>query len=231
MFIIKKFTWLLLGVYSCCFSSASLSFSPLLNSNQLLVVETSGWDAIEGKLQRFTRESSLQRWRKEGKSIPVVIGKRGMGLTIPSKQVNVSFKKEGDGKTPAGLFNIGYIFGFKPRFKSKMDYIPITNNTICVDDEQSPYYNQLLDSSKIFQKNWRSAEYMRRVPQYQLGAVIEYNHSPIRKVAGSCIFLHIWKNPTSGTAGCIAMQASNMKVIIDWLEARKNPMIAIFPLN
>jgi D-alanyl-D-alanine dipeptidase len=46
---------------------------------------------------------------------------------------------------------------------------------------------------------------------------------------GSCIFLHIWKNSESGTAGCTAMERENLETILKWAETAKNPVLIQLP--
>ncbi|MDD3500409.1 MAG: hypothetical protein PHS85_08640, partial [Sulfurovum sp.] len=84
-------------------------------SNQLIVVTTENWSASEGKLQRYERIDT--KWEKVGKSIEIKLGRNGLGWgrglhTIPD---NTRFiKKEGDGKSPAGIFELKQAFGYVP---------------------------------------------------------------------------------------------------------------------
>ncbi len=200
------------------------------NSEQLIVVTTSDWKSINGKMQRFERNSTQQSWKPIGSPVNVVIGKNGMGWDAhfkPSKN-NAPIKHEGDGLTPAGIYPIGPTFGFDETSQNT-NYFPLNDTSVCVDDVKSTHYNQLIDSTKMTLKDWNSGEQMRQVPQYQFGAMVQYNQKPITAGAGSCIFMHIWKSSTSGTAGCIAMEESNLKNVLAWLDGRKHPIIAIFP--
>lgn len=224
------FAWF---VHYACFA-----FDPpqklVSQSQELMMVTTPSWNSISGQLQRFERDSIHQSWKAVGTPIPVVIGKQGMGWDLHSKknQNNASFvKNEGDDRTPIGVYSIGPTFGFDEKTHNQTDYFPLTNTSVCVDDSQSNYYNQLIDSTKVSPKDWNSGEQMREVPQYQMGAMVQYNTHPTIRGAGSCIFLHIWKGPTAGTAGCIAMDASNLKTNLDWLNSKKNPVIVIFPMS
>jgi len=205
----------------------------LSNSYQLIVVSTPSWNAINGQLQRFTRDSTHASWKAVGKSIAIVVGKHGLGWDprISYLHDQTAIKHEGDGLTPVGVYAIKPIFGFAKQYHQKADYFLLTNTSVCVDDVKSIYYNQLIDGSKVTQKDWNSGEQMRQVPQYKLGAMIQYNTTPVVPGAGSCIFMHIWKNPTSGTAGCIAMEESNLKQTLAWLRLQKHPIIVIFPMQ
>ena len=60
---------------------------------------------------------------------------------------------------------------------------------------------------------------------YKYGIVVNHNHideAGAIKGAGSCIFIHIKKVPT---AGCTVMSESEMKEIIKWLDADKEPLL------
>jgi L,D-peptidoglycan transpeptidase YkuD (ErfK/YbiS/YcfS/YnhG family) len=73
-----------------------------------------------------------------------------------------------------------------------------------------------------------SHEKMRRRDQlYKYGVVINYNMNPVIKGKGSAIFLHVWKNRSAGTAGCVAVPEESMTRILKWLEKSKNPVIII----
>ena len=65
--------------------------------------------------------------------------------------------------------------------------------------------------------------------QYDLGVFVAHNSNPPEKGKGSCIFLHIWKNETSGTAGCTAMERENIKTVLRLLDNRKNPVLIQMP--
>jgi D-alanyl-D-alanine dipeptidase len=208
----------ILFIHHTCFATS------LSHSKQLMIVTTTDWNAVSGHLQRFERNSLQHPWKKVGKSIPVVIGKNGMAWGL-------SVKKEGDALTPAGVYLVGPAFGFAANNHFNINYLQLIPSSVCVDDVKSTYYNQLIDSDKVAHKDWNSGEQMREVAGYKLGAVIQYNDYPVTKGAGSCIFLHIWKNSTTGTAGCIAMEEANLKANLDWLDAKKHPVIAIFPMS
>src|ERR1700674_3244603 len=90
---------------------------PLDSSNQLLVVTTADWSAVEGKLQRYERSSPHKKWKAVGGPITVVVGKSGLGwgagvVTADGMQSGDPIKKEGDGKAPAGVFRLSTAFGY-----------------------------------------------------------------------------------------------------------------------
>ena len=202
----------------------------LQTSTQMILVTTPDWNSPAGTLQRFERKSVNQPWEKVGAAIPVMIGKHGMAWGTPMHHIfywlfAVNIKQEGDGKTPAGIYKIGPAFGFDEKSVGKLDYFHINDTSICVDDMSSQHYNQLFDGAKVPNKDWNSGEQMHTVPGYQIGSVVQYNMNSPTVGAGSCIFMHIWKTPTTGTAGCIAMDANNLRPVLEWLNAKNNPMM------
>lgn len=202
----------------------------LQHSQQLLLVLTPNWQAFRGNLQRFERTASNSPWHRIGKSIPVLVGKKGMAWDAEQMLRATITKKEGDNRTPAGRYVIGPLFGFAQTNQFKMSYLHLTKNIVCVDDPKSHYYNQFLADNHL-PKDWHSAEAMRAVPEYKMGAVIQYNQPDPKEGKGSCVFLHSWQSATAGTAGCIAMSADDLKVVLNWLNDHKRPIIITLPVT
>lgn len=144
-------------------------------------------------------------------------------------------KKEGDQKTPLGLFKLGPAFG-KEKTKIKYPYIKITPNTYYIDDQNSKYYNKWVEIngklktpySYIINKNkitWESSEHLIEYKEYDLGIIIEYNIEKPDNQKGSAIFIHIKNHPY--TKGCIALNKEDLEYILNWLDKTKNPHILI----
>lgn len=197
----------------------------LAYSEQFILVTTQNVESFHGTLQRYLRAGNSSQWHLVGQSIPVVIGKKGVILEKD--------KKEGDKRTPMGVFVIGPAFGFSTTATTanQFDYFPLKETTICVDDINSKYYNQVIDSSSVAKPDWNSAERMHSIALYKHGSLIQYNNDERRKGAGSCIFMHIWIDNQSGTDGCIAMEEANLQQVLTWLDRKHNPTIGIFSEN
>ena len=193
---------------------AALLFAALSGSSQLIVVTTPDWNATTGTLQRY--EKRLFRWRAVGSPVDVIIGRTGLGA--PGQ------KKEGDGKSPAGVFAIGTSFGFAESAGWKLPYLQLHDTTECVDDTASTFYNQIVERTPA--ADWKSSEKMRSINQYKWGAVISYN-TPATKGAGSCIFLHIaGRGPT---AGCTSMKEDDLLTLLRWIDPKKSPRLVQLP--
>jgi D-alanyl-D-alanine dipeptidase len=80
--------------------------------------------------------------------------------------------------------------------------------------------------------DWSSSEKMLAVgPQYELGIFAAYNSYPVAAGSGSCIFLHVWHDSATGTAGCTAMEKSDLEKILNWADPKKNPYLVQLTAN
>ena len=210
---------------------------PLASSRQLVVVTTDAWSSTAGLLQRFERDSVAADWHPVGPAFAVVLGSSGLawGRGIHGEApATETLKREGDGKSPAGIFALSEIFGYAPAFDSTktahpLPYIEARPSTECVDDPASRHYNTLLDRTGV-SVDWNSAEQMRRDDDmYRLGAVVDHNTAPALPGGGSCIFIHIWESPTSTTAGCTAGDAANIAGLLAWLDRTRAPRLVQLP--
>jgi hypothetical protein len=55
---------------------------PFARSTQMIVVTTSDWNAVEGRLERYERGTPHEPWRPVSEPIPIVVGKNGLGWGI-----------------------------------------------------------------------------------------------------------------------------------------------------
>jgi len=203
-----------------------------LDSKQLLIIITEGWNDVKGRLYCYEKKGS--QWQMAF-SNQVVVGINGMGLGVGIKSFDmpgVPLKKEGDLKAPAGIFKIGTAFGYANKKEVpwlRMPYIEATNDLLCIDDGTSSSYNKLVYYSRTKQ-DWNSREEMhRKDDMYKWGLYIEHNSIDPLQGRGSCIFIHIWKNNSKGTAGCSAMQEDDILRLLKWINASKKPLLVQFP--
>jgi D-alanyl-D-alanine dipeptidase len=197
-------------------------------AQQLLVVLTDSWPAQRGTMNLFER-ADASSWQPRGSTIVVRIGRGGLawgrGIAITDSLAG-PIKKEGDDKTPAGIFPLGSVFGLTAQ--TKMPFVTLSNSIVAVDDPRSHYYNRIVDQSKIDYRDWRHAERLFGVDVYRLGVVVEHN-VPAEPGLGSCIFLHIWKDPATSTSGCTAMSERELIRVIRWLDPAKKPLLVQLP--
>lgn len=173
---------------------------------------------VRGRLVRMER--GADGWRRVGRPVPVVVGRNGVGP-----------KEEGDGRSPRGVFSLSHAFGYAGDAPSgtSLPYRPMAPGTVCVDDPASPHYDHIVDPDEVDAPDWRSAEAMRRDrvhgdDLYRLGVNVAHNpeHTP---GAGSCVFLHVWRGPSSPTAGCTAMAADELLALLRWLDRDARPRL------
>jgi L,D-peptidoglycan transpeptidase YkuD (ErfK/YbiS/YcfS/YnhG family) len=143
------------------------------------------------------------------------VGKNGI-----SKQ-----KKEGDKKTPKGIFMIDSLYYRKDRLKkpsTALKCIEIKKNMGWCDDVNNPKkYNKLIKINKSIK-----FEKLRRTDhKYDLLLPIKYNFKNPVIGLGSCIFMHLTKN-YQPTAGCIALQKKDFLIMLRLIK--KNTKIKIY---
>jgi D-alanyl-D-alanine dipeptidase len=198
-----------------------------------VVVTTPDWSATTGVLHRFTRELPRGAWVPVGAEVPIVVGRTGLAWGDAALATNGQpVKHEGDGKSPVGIFPLDTAFGFAPRDSMaalRLPYVQLQPGSDCVDDEQSSYYNTVVDRARVPRVDWNSAEHMRQIGVYRIGVIVGYNAMPPVRGRGSCIFLHIWSGPASVTAGCTAMDASALDTLMHWLDRDRRPVIVQLP--
>ncbi|MEQ1586975.1 MAG: L,D-transpeptidase family protein [Cyclobacteriaceae bacterium] len=223
---------LLILAFSGFLNPQQQDFSRIFQTQQLIVVTSDTWSTNRGRLS-FYELNAENKWKLVLKDIAVMLGRSGMawGAGLQPTDLNTgTLKHEGDGKSPAGIFKLTRLFSYG-EMESSMDYVQADSTLYCVDDVNSAYYNQLVSTRNI-DKDWSSAEEMRRTDhQYKFGVVVAYNTEGAKKGAGSCIFLHIWRSPTNSTSGCTSMTESNLLTIMQALDKKKNPVLVQMPVK
>lgn len=210
---------------------------PFTESLQAVVVTTRDWNSTTGTARLYERKSRTSKWKTVGERFPVVVGRSGLAATREDAwQMDLTslvgrLKREGDGRSPAGRFPMTFVFGkaVKPE-QLLFPYTRLESQTECVDDVNSTHYNKIVGRYKVGSFDWKSSEKMLAIgPPYELGVFVAYNSYPVVKGNGSCIFLHIWKDASTPTSGCTAMERSNLERIVAWLDVKSNPYLVQLP--
>ncbi|MFN0080772.1 MAG: L,D-transpeptidase [Prosthecobacter sp.] len=194
---------------------------------QVLLVAAPDERSISAELHKLERDAS-NSWKQVGDTIPVTLGRNGLAWGLGEHQAspppNFRLKREGDGCSPAGVFRLPLAFGDAPTSHGRLRYVPITQSLLAVDDPQSQFYNQIVDSACVT-KDWSSTEFMQREDGlYRHGIVVAHNPSN-QPDAGSCIFIHLWRGSDQPTAGCTAMSEANLQRILAWLDPALEPRL------
>ena len=132
-------------------------------------------------------------------------------------------KKEGDKKTPKGVFSLGSLFYRKDRNKklqTNIKKIIIDQKMGWCDDSAHKKYNKLI---KI-KKNIKHEKMFRKDEKYDLLIPINYNTRSPKKNKGSAIFIHLTKNYKK-TLGCIALKKKDFLILKKLID--KNSKIKI----
>ena len=168
---------------------------------------------VSAQLELWEKSSGV--WTKKN-TYTAVVGKNGLATE--------NQKSEGDSKTPQGVFELGPAFGYAGYQNTKMEYRQLTDEDYWVDDAESNRYNTWVKG----RPGNGSYEKLKRSDQlHELGIVIRYNMNPVVSGKGSAIFIHVWRDSNSGTAGGVAVSQGTLQEIIQWVDPLKHPHIVV----
>ena len=140
------------------------------------------------------------------------------------KKGSTTNKKEGDKKTPKGIFKIENLYFRKDRIKKPTTLLKCVNikgNMGWCDDISLPNkYNKLININK----NIKYEKLKRHDNKYDLLIPIQYNFKKPIIGKGSCIFIHLTKDYRP-TAGCIALKKKDFLIMLKLIK--KNSKIKI----
>ncbi len=185
-------------------------------AQQVIVVTPGGGPQSQTAAYEYRPDD--KRWVRVLGPFDSVMGRKGFAL--PGE------KREGDGKTPSGIYALGDAFGYAEKMDTGLKYRQSGSDDFWVDDAESPNYNQWVHGdphAKSFEKMHRDDRL------YSAGIIVEYNTAPVVRGAGSAIFLHVWRSPNKGTAGCVAMENKNIVALLRWLDAGRKPKVILNP--
>lgn len=195
----------------------------VFGSQQLVVVLSCDMNTTSGVMTRYERQKDVDVFVAIGTAVPVTLGRNGLGWDSGAEPL----KREGDGKSPAGIFDITSTFGEDETSNSHMPYWFADDTLICIDDSNDTKYNTMshLDPTNPS----KSFELMRRNDAvYRNGAVIDYNSKRVSG-RGSCIFFHLNHPDKRPTAGCTAMDEKPLLELIHWFDPNKKPRLLQIP--
>jgi L,D-peptidoglycan transpeptidase YkuD (ErfK/YbiS/YcfS/YnhG family) len=179
-----------------------------ITSRQVVLVDAHGAGATIRACER-----SGSRYRQV---LGPYAGHVGRGGVSPAK-------REGDLRTPAGVFPLRNGFGVNgnPGLGAG-SWLRVDARDVWVDDPRSALYNthQRLPAGG----RWNSAERLQLPPAYNFAQVIGYNEARTPG-AGSAIFMHV--DQGRGTAGCVSLPTSALLSVMRW--ERPGVVIAITP--
>ncbi|MEJ7601290.1 MAG: hypothetical protein WKG01_25525 [Kofleriaceae bacterium] len=192
-------------------------------ARELVLAIVPDWTATTATLRHYRRDGA--DWKLVGEPWPGVVGHGGTGWGVglhgagaPAGQGG-PIKREGDGKSPAGVFALRGSYGYAKAAPAgtQLPYTPVSEPWKCVDDPASRHYDTILDRRTV-EADWKSAEDMRRRDELYTWT-IDVAHNPQHVPGnGSCIFLHVWRGAKSSTTGCTAMDQGKLAMLLADLD-------------
>ena len=130
-------------------------------------------------------------------------------------------KREGDLRTPAGVFPLRGGFGAYANPGLRIGgWLRVDSRDVWVDDPGSALYNT--HQRTPADGRWASAERLLNQPAYDYAQVIGWNEARVPG-KGSAIFMHVDKG--AGTAGCVSLPTRALLSVLRW--ERSGAVIAI----
>ncbi|ACH38391.1 lipoprotein, putative [Citrifermentans bemidjiense Bem] len=188
-------------------------------SRQLLYVDAVSPASTGAALYPLQR--GLLGWQLAAPPVPVNLGRNGVAPPFE--------KREGDGRTPSGLFPLRRAFGYQGEFKGRFPYQRVDSQDLWVDDVHSPDYNLWVRRGQTMASSYE--ELLRPDPLYKYALAPEYNEAPVVRGLGSAIFIHVESKRKPETSGCISMPEKELVQVMQWLDPEKEPqlLVAIAP--
>lgn len=226
MRFLNKFIFLPLVLFSSNHSKAQVNNSTIENALVITENNKSKLNNIEQLLLVYNYQAEsysavfVALEKKQGNWVlkfgPVEVGIGKNGFAAPLN------KKEGDGKSPTGIFRLGKLYSYEKQLNTLLDNQQTTAEDKWIDDPNSKDYNTYVKGAT----NAKSYEnLLLKNDAYKYCMVVEYNTNPIIKGNGSAIFFHLGVKKPYFTAGCVAIDEDNMKLVVNWLDPKLNPSI------
>lgn len=203
---------------------------------QVIVAKAATWNSNTATLQCYQRASARAPWQPVfPKAVPVLLGRAGLawgrGPFVPP-QNGIPLKVEKDWRAPAGVFQLGTLFGYAatPPAGTRWPYLQVGPYDAYVDDPALPHYNQHVRVDPRNIPPWFEKQKMRLGDAaYKWMLEIRHNQKPAAPGYGSAIFFHVRRGPTKPSAGCTTMAVENLEALIRWVDPRASPYYVLLP--
>ncbi len=225
---------IVLGLMSLFFSISALA--QLSNAKEkaikIAAANAKNLNGIEQLLIVYTEDTGSRKAtfavveKKENKWVVIMdpvlasIGRNGFALK--------GKKKEGDGKTPTGIYPLGRLFSYEPSVNTRLAFKQVDSNDKWIDDPKDAAYNTFVRGATTA----ASFEHLLlNSIDYKYCMVIEYNTHPVKKGKGSAIFFHLADENYTPTSGCVAIHEMDMLPVLNWLDPYKKKAILLAGVN
>jgi L,D-peptidoglycan transpeptidase YkuD (ErfK/YbiS/YcfS/YnhG family) len=204
---------------------------------QVIVTQPSSWTSNTATMQCYQRASARDTWQPVfAKPVPVLLGKKGLAwgrgvFGVP--QNGIPMKVEKDWRAPAGVFQLGSLFGYAatPPAGARWPYVQVGPWDAYVDDSSNPYYNRhvRIDPRQGIPP-WFEKQRMRLGDAaYKWMLEIRHNQQPPAAGYGSAIFFHVRRGPDKPSAGCTTMAEADLARMLRWLDPQAAPHYVLLP--
>ncbi|MDA0767515.1 MAG: hypothetical protein O3A92_11915, partial [Verrucomicrobia bacterium] len=200
----------------------SSAFELPRHSTQAVVGLTSSWDSSTITVLLYQKDGDT--WQKIAGPWTGRCGKTGLAW---GKGIHPSLKgttkREGDWRTPAGVFSIGGAWGYDASIKKhpKLFYRKVTPRDLWVEDPASPHYNRHLVLDHEPSAAWEKKAQMKQDDYpHSLKLFIAHNAPPKPTPgAGSAIFFHIWRGGgAKPTSGCTTLPEPALRQLVSLIN-------------
>lgn len=185
------------------------------DAQQVLVVAAYSAEATDAWISLHEKQSDGS-WNMV-MTTPGFIGKNGLGK-----------EREGDAKTPTGVFCFNAAFGIADDPGCAIPYVKVDDDTYWSGDPREGYhYNELVNVRELPGLDIESgdSEHIIDYPyHYQYCLNISYNEAGVPGL-GSAIFLHCLGPAKPFTGGCVAIPEDHMKFIMQRVD--ENTVVVI----
>jgi len=214
--------------------ASSAAFDLPAASSQCIVGIADTWDSSTATLRIY--EKSGGRWQQAGPAWQSRLGKKGLvwGSGMHPLPKGATTKKEGDWRSPAGVFAIGGAWGYDAAIHKhpQLYYRQVTARDLWVEDPASEHYNRHLILKHDPSTTWERKQQMKQTdPAHALKLFIAHNAPPkVIPGEGSSIFFHIWRSGgTKPTAGCTTMDEKKLRELIARIDPARKPLYVLLP--
>jgi L,D-peptidoglycan transpeptidase YkuD (ErfK/YbiS/YcfS/YnhG family) len=137
-------------------------------------------------------------------ALPIALGRAGIKAN----------KREGDGATPRGRFRLVRLWWRADRATAPRTGLPIRRispHDAWCEDPADRRYNRPVPARKGADRLWRD--------DHLYDFIIELDHNTRPRIAGrgSAVFIHVSRENSGPTAGCVALEAKQLKALLSRL--------------
>ncbi len=207
---------------------------------QAIIGIADGWNSSHVTLSLVERDRSGQ-WRRVLGPIRGRLGHAGLvwGLGLHQNPRRAATKREGDGRSPAGIYDLGGLWTTHKtpvKHHRSIPEVKVGPRDLWVSDPETPHlYNRHVRLDHPARTKWELREQMRQTDYpHSIKLLICHNTESVpgcpKVGAGSSIFFHIWRRDGAApTAGCTSMAEADLRAVIARIAPDKHPVYILLP--